>query len=427
MRNGGRVRSGMLRARPHRLVRCDVSVSHWRSATLSQSPGARASRHRLRPNRPSVRAAPAVAFVLAIAGTSLAAHASAQPSQAPPTGPVTDVPIHDPVLTRQDGSYYLFGTGRGIAAWASDDLESWRRLDPVFNDAPAWVAPMLPEFRNHIWAPDIFEHGGTYYLYYSVSAFGRNTSAIGVATNATLDPSDASFRWVDHGMVVQSVPGRDMWNAIDPHLVLDEEGTPWMSFGSHWDGIKLVKMDTTLTSIAEPQEWWTIAARHRYWKLDERDAGDSANPELNYENLYSERLVAMNQASFSSAVEAPTIFRKDGWYYLFVSWDRCCRGVNSTYKVVVGRARDIRGPYVDREGESMVHGGGTLVVDGYASSERWAAGGHNDVVTFDGVDYLVFHAYDATDEGRSKLLVREIQWDEHGWPTVAVDPTGEAR
>jgi arabinan endo-1,5-alpha-L-arabinosidase len=242
-----------------------------------------------------------------------------------------------------------------------------------------------------------------------------------VATNASLDPTDADFGWVDHGVVVRSVPGRDMWNAIDPHLVRAEDGTPWMSFGSHWGGLKLVRMDPSLTRIAEPEEWRTIAARHRYWKLDERDAGDSANPELDYETLYPERILEMNRASESGAIEAPVIFHKDGWYYLFASWDRCCRGAESTYKVVVGRSRDIAGPYLDREGENMLHGGGSLVVLGFDESERWAAGGHNDVVDIDGTDYLVFHAYDVPDEGRSKLMVREIHWDAHGWPTVEVE------
>ncbi len=76
-----------------------------------------------------------------------------------------------------------------------------------------------------------------YYLYYSVSAFGKNTSCIGVATNTTLDPGDKNYKWVDHGKVIQSVPGRDLWNAIDPNVVLDESQQPWMVFGSFWSGI----------------------------------------------------------------------------------------------------------------------------------------------------------------------------------------------
>lgn len=370
---------------------------------------------------------PIAVAVLAVLLTCLAyppSRAAAQGRRGGPTGPVSEVPIHDPVMAREGGRYYLFGTGRGITVWTSDDRESWRRLDPVFATAPEWVAGVVRDFRGSMWAPDIFEHDGTWFLYYAVSAFGRNSSAIGVATSPTLDPEAADFGWVDHGIVVRSVPGRDMWNAIDAHVVLDEAGTPWMSFGSFWNGIKLVELDATLTRPAEPEEWHTIAARHRYWKLDERDAGDSANPELDYSTLYSDRLLALNRASQSGAVEAPVIFRRDGWYYLFVSWDRCCRGVESTYKVVVGRARDIRGPYLDREGEAMVFGGGSLVTLGFPDSDRWAAGGHCDVVTFEGVDHLVFHAYDRTDDGRSKLLVRPIRWDAHGWPTVEVDGGG---
>src|SRR5690606_23350950 len=134
----------------------------------------------------------------------------------------------------------------------------------------------------------------------------------------------------------------------------------------------------------------TIAARHRYWKLDDRDAGDSANPELDYERLYPEDVLELNRASESGAIEAPFIINRNGYYYLFASWDRCCRGANSTYRVVVGRSEDIRGPYLDKEGESMVHGGGARVIDRFEDSERWAAGGHNSAYRFDGTDYLVF-------------------------------------
>lgn len=356
-------------------------------------------------------------ILTALAGAVLATGLVAGAARAQADG----TPIHDPVLIEADGSYYLFGTGPGIEAWTSDDLESWERLDPVLDEVPGWVHEILPDFRGGFWAPDIIEHDGTYYLYYSVSAFGRNNSGIGVATNPTLDPDDPDFGWTDHGAVVISVPGRDMWNAIDAHVVRDTAGTPWFSFGSHWGGIKLVQLAPDLTSFAEPPVWHTIAARHRYWKLDERDAGDAANPELDYETLYPDEILELNRASESGAIEAPVIFWKDPYYYLFVSWDRCCRGVSSTYKVVVGRSPDIEGPYLDRAGGELEWGGGSLVTYGFGESERWAAGGHNDVVTLDGTDYLVFHAYDATDDGASKLLIREITWDEFGWPTVSVD------
>ncbi len=309
-----------------------------------------------------------------------------------------EVSVHDPVMIQQDDTYYLFETGRGITVWSSKDLQNWTEEEQIFDSAPEWTYEVVPDFRNRMWAPDIAYHNGTYYLYYSVSSFGKNTSAIGVATNQTLHPDDLNFEWTDHGPVVESVPGRDLWNAIDPNLTIDDEGTPWLTFGSYWLGVKLVKLQDNLTEVAvdTEAEWHTIAARHRYWKLDERDAGDTENGDI----------------------EAPFIFKKSGWYYLFASWDRCCAGENSTYKVVVGRAKDITGPYLDRANKDMRHGGGTLVIKG---NEDWAGIGHNAVYTFNGNDYLIAHGYDLSDEGRSKLIILEIEWDDEGWPQVSID------
>lgn len=326
--------------------------------------------------------------------------------------------VHDPVITKQGDTYYLFCTGRGIDVWSSTDRETWQRRTRVFDRAPEWVREMLPDFRNHIWAPDIYQEDGAYYLYYSVSAFGRNNSAIGVATSTTLDADADGYEWVDHGPVVRSVPGRDLWNAIDAAVVRDEEGRAWMSFGSHWGGLKLCRLDDSLLKLHDTPAWRTIAARHRYWKLDDRDAGDSANPELDYEDLYAPKVTELNRRSQSGAIEAPFLFRHGDYWYLFASWDRCCRGVESTYKVVVGRAKEIEGPYLDRTGEAMHHGGGTLVIHGINDNNRWAAAGHNAVYTWDGQDYLVCHAYDKNDGGRPKLFMRPIAWDKYGWPTV---------
>ena len=306
-----------------------------------------------------------------------------------------NIRVHDPVLIRQDGTYYLFHTGNGVSVWSSSNMKDWNEEPPVFSAAPSWATEVVPNFRNHIWAPDIYQYNGLYYLYYSVSAFGRNTSAIGVATNKTLKRSDPDFRWQDHGIVVQSVPGRDLWNAIDPNVVHDSAGTPWLAFGSFWNGIKLVKLNANLLTLAQPEEWHTIAARGRAWTTNDRNAGDATN-----------------------AIEAPFIFRKAGYHYLFVSWDVCCRGAASTYKVVVGRSRSITGPYLDREGRDLRLGGGSIVVAGNAA---WGGVGHSATYTFDGTDYLVFHGYDLGDNGRSKLWITKLRWDENGWPSATLE------
>ncbi len=120
-----------------------------------------------------------------------------------------DISVHDPVMMKEGDTYYLFATGRGISVWSSPDINNWKKEESVFASAP-WVQEVIPDFKNHIWAPDISFHQGKYFLYYSVSSFGKNTSAIGVTTNLKLDPQSPDYKWEDHGIVVRSVPGRDL-------------------------------------------------------------------------------------------------------------------------------------------------------------------------------------------------------------------------
>ena len=301
-----------------------------------------------------------------------------------------DIRVHDPVMIKEGNTYYLFCTGRGISVFTSSNLKDWKPSNPVFDTAPEWAVKAIPGFKGHIWAPDIVNRNNTYYLYYSVSAFGKNTSCIGVATNTTLNTEDKNYKWVDHGKVIQSVPGRDLWNAIDPNITFDDKQQPWMVFGSFWSGIKLVKLDSAMVSVAQPEEWHPVSKRPRDYKTPD----ESPEP---------------------GAVEAPFIFKHKDHYYLFLSFDYCCRGKESTYKIVVGRSKDIRGPYVDKNNISLNENGGSLVLQG---DDRWAGLGHNSVYTFDGKDYIVFHAYDSNDGGKPKLRIEKLVWDQQGWPVV---------
>ncbi len=300
------------------------------------------------------------------------------------------VSVHDPVMAREGETYYLYSTGPGITFYSSKDMVNWRPEGRVFPGAPAAAATAAPGFDDHVWAPDIQRHNGKYLLYYSVSAFGKNTSAIGVTVNKTLDPRSPDYKWKDQGIVVQSVPGRDNWNAIDSNVVEDEAGTGWMVFGSFWGGIKMVKLNEAWTRPAEPQVWRTIAARER--PAFTRD--ESGGP---------------------AEIEAPFIFRKNDWYYLFASWGLCCQQERSTYHVVVGRSRSVTGPYLDKNGRDMLDGGGSVVVRG---NRAWKAVGHNSAYTFDGKDVMVLHAYETADKYLQKLKIMDIQWDSAGWPLV---------
>ncbi len=304
-----------------------------------------------------------------------------------------DISVHDPVMIMQDSVYYLFCTGRGIGRYRSTDMKNWERLPGVFEEAPDWVMEKLPEFRNHIWAPDVAYHNGRYVLFYSVSRFGKNTSCIGMVSTPSLHPDDPNYEWTDHGPVICSIPGEDDWNAIDPNLIFDEEGQPWMSFGSFWGGMQLFLMSADLTGPKGEGDTQVIATRGQSERENILKAGDGA-------------------------IEAPFMIKRGDWYYLFVSFDFCCRGENSTYNIRVGRSKQVTGPFLDKDGVDMVDGGGSLVLKG---NERYAGVGHNAVENFGGQDYLICHGYDLEAEGHSRLLIFPMEWSEDLWPVVSWD------
>ncbi len=302
--------------------------------------------------------------------------------------------VHDPVMAFEDGRYYIFATGNGISVMSSADMKTWKEEKPVFKQAPEWAVNAIPGYRGHTWAPDIYYSNGQWYLYYSCSAFGKNTSAIGVAVNKTLDPESPDYFWEDKGMVVQSVPGKDNWNAIDPNLIVDKKGTPWLCFGSFWDGIQMIKLDDNMLSPAKKAKFMTVSRRQYSDAKNTKNLSGEAN---------------------DNAVEAPFIVRNGDYYYLFVSFDYCCRGLKSTYKTAVGRSKKITGPYVDRTGKKMSQGGGTVLLE---ADEDYAGIGHCSVYEFGGQWYIVAHAYSKAHNGASKLLIRKMKFDAEGWPIL---------
>lgn len=293
--------------------------------------------------------------------------------------------VHDPAVIREGDTFYLFSTRAGISVRCSADLRRWRLCGDVFAHLPLWAVEDVPGLRG-LWAPDISYFNGRYHLYYSASTFGSNRSSIGLVTNQTLDAASDKFRWEDQGKVISSTLSDD-WNAIDPNIVMDEGGQPWLSFGSFWDGIKLRKIDAATG------------------KLDAKD-----------QNLYS--LARRPRTSDSpGAIEAPFIIRKKGYYYLFVSFDFCCRGKDSTYNVRVGRATRVTGPYTDKSGRDMRDGGGTLVIE---SEGRWRGPGHCAILQDKSGERIVYHAYDAEARGTPTLRINTLFWDAEGWPTIKI-------
>lgn len=310
--------------------------------------------------------------------------------------------VHDPVMAQgEDGRYYIFSTGFGVGVMSSADLKEWRREHPVFSKPPQWAIDNVWRYRGHTWAPDISFHNGLWHLYYSCSSFGKNSSAIGLAVNKTLDPQSPDFEWQDRGMVIASHRHKDNYNAIDPNIIIDHKGTPWLTFGSFWDGIQLVKLSKKDFQTVKSKPV-TIARRvGRRLTLAEIDdvtkftieGGDTIEAGEN-------------------AIEAPFIYYRNGWYYLFVSTDYCCRGENSTYKTVYGRARKIEGPYTDKAGNLMNKGGGTYL---FGPDEDFFGVGHCSVYDVDGQILFFSHAYEKANNGHAKLFIRKLEFDEEGW------------
>lgn len=289
--------------------------------------------------------------------------------------------IHDPVMAKEGDTYYVFSTGSRIIVICSKDMLDWQWCGRVFERNPAWLSEVVPGVMD-LWAPDISYFNGKWHLYYSGSTFGSNRSVIALATNVTLDPDSPTYNWVDEGEVIRSRPTNN-WNAIDPNLTFDTTGQPWLVFGSYWSGIKLRKLDLT-----------------------------TGKPATDDETLYS----LAQRFNNSGAIEAPFLIHRQGYYYLFASFDSCCRGVDSTYNVRVGRSLEITGPYLDRQEIPLLEGGGTLLLRAYG---QWRGPGHNGFYSEDGLDYIVYHAYDAKQVGIPKLRIEQLGWDEDGWPYLA--------
>jgi arabinan endo-1,5-alpha-L-arabinosidase len=308
--------------------------------------------------------------------------------------------VHDPSIAKDGDTWYLFGTANGpnrkgeLPIRCSQDLHHWQLCGAVFEKIPDWITKESPATKE-LWAPDISYFNGEYHLYYAFSVFGKNTSGIALLTNETLNAKSPDFHWVDKGLVLRSRL-EDDFNAIDPNLVVDEKGQTWLAFGSFWSGIKMRQIDakTGLLSTSDTK-LYSLASRKR-----------PDNPPANPPGLPGDW----------QAVEAPFIVHHGDYFYLFVSWDLCCRGTKSNYKTMLGRSRTVTGPYVDKSGTPMAEGGGTPLLLG---NGRWFGPGGESVLQQKDGDIIVFHAYDGK-TGDAYLQISTIDWT-NGWPKAELE------
>jgi|GEM_PF-346793 len=301
---------------------------------------------------------------------------------------------HDPsTIIKEGNKYWVFTTGTDIYAMYSTDLVNWQSGSrSVFNGVqPSWIASRVPGFdrtQDTYWAPECVYRNGQYYLYYSCSKFGTNTSAIGLATNVTLDPASPNYNWIDQGEVV-STGSNSAENAIDPGIITDASGKVWMTYGSFFKGIKLVQLDPSTGKRLNTSSYWLAG------------------------NVASDGTTRGNSGS-----EAPYIVRNGSYYYLFINKGACCKGASSTYYVVVGRSSSITGPYLDKNGVDLNKNGGTTLI---ATQGNYVGPGCVGLFVENGVNYFTHHYYDGNQNGRARLSVGNLGWDGAAWPFITRD------
>jgi|GEM_PF-1443913 len=302
--------------------------------------------------------------------------------------------MHDPsTIVEEDGVFWTFGTGEGIAAKRSTDLISWEIADPVFPDDnwPEWIDEQTPSFDGTFWAPDVIQfEDGQYWLYYTVpcGVSGCTTTAIGVASSPSLNDPD----WTDHGMVVSDdteplTDAGELIGTIDPSIFFDEHGGLWMAYGTHFGGIHIRPIDPD-TGKRLNEDRWGIIGNNGEW------------------NEY----------------EAVAIHYINGYYYAYATLGDCCDGRDSNYHIVMGRSTSPTGPYLDKNGRDMWDYGGTPVL---VSEGNRLAPGHYGYLDNDGQHLVSMHYYDGTTESGwpARLALVEMSFDDDDWPVFTRDFT----
>ncbi|RNL91762.1 hypothetical protein ED312_03940 [Sinomicrobium pectinilyticum] len=306
-------------------------------------------------------------------------------------------------LMRSGGKTFCYATGGGIRMVWTSSIESgeWQSGPDVFPERPGWWADYSP--INIAWAPDVVwdEGSSEFRMYYCASRLGSSTSAIGLAVNSTLDPEDPDYEWEDKGIVISSEENVDDFNALDPCPVQRPDGEWFLSFGSHFGGIKLIKLN-------EEGKW------------DQEDAEISD--------------LARKADTFRNAIEASSVYPgtkedEDG-FWLFVNWgtgNSIKNGEDATYEVKMGWSTDIRGPYLDKEGNNLYNGGGTVFLANQQTFE-WdgstrIAPGHVGIIRnekLDGThpDWVSYSYWLKNPPGQNgiRMGLQRLTSDEDGWP-----------
>ena len=306
--------------------------------------------------------------------------------------------VADPSIVRgDDGLFYIFATG-GVVLKSEDACNWVVHATKVLPSMPTWDVDVWGYGVNPgIWAPDVIKIGDKWIYYYSLSAWGK-CCGIGLAVaDEITGPYEDLGKLFDYKEI-----GID--NAIDPHVFVEDDGTVYMSVGS-FQGLYLLQLTSDGLELEGGVE---TQARDKVLIAGKVGGWDGST----YEGSY--------------------IIKKDGYYYYFGSAGTCCEGKNSTYRVLVGRAEEITGPYLDANGRPLTASGsgktfGTLCLDTGITNKNMSGAGHNSILIDDAGDYWIYyHAYSTADNYATRhLFMDKLAWDENGFPYVEYTYTND--
>lgn len=288
----------------------------------------------------------------------------------------------DPTVIRTDEGFYLYATQTNsywIPIYFSKDLVNWEFKRSAFRNATRPKPDVLPD-GGAFWAPEIRYINGKYVLYFSWAKWGDGS--ISYTAVATSDSPVGDFLNAKPLLITDDFGS----NCID-QFYYEEDGKKYMFVGS-FNGIYVTELTDDGLSVKR---------------------GADGKPVL-------------KKQVCGRAFEGTNIYKKGKYYYLFASINNCCpnNGMDSKYKVVVGRSENLLGPYVDRKGKDMLDNSWELVLEG--DGETFFGPGHNSIIIPDdaGTDWMIYHSYvkeNGAVGGRLGMLDR-IVWSADGWPTI---------
>lgn len=302
--------------------------------------------------------------------------------------------VHDPDMIQDTtGTFWLYGTHNTLAS--STDMANFTAASTgdISPDFSWWAGENTTgtNGRTDIWAPSVMYANGTYYQYYAIPIYdtpskaGTNQGAEAVIALAT--STSPNGPWTDAGKIISScgtTPGcTTTFNAIDPAPYIDTSGNWWLTFGSWNDGIHVLQLD--------PSTGQRLASNTTLYNIAKRGAGE--------------------EGSFIF----PYTVGGTHYYYYFASINVCCQGINSTYRIIVGRSTSPTGPFYDRGGLDLMNGGGTILLGTHGTI--YGPGGQS-VLLVGSQPVLVYHYYDGKNNGTPTLGLNNLKFDTDGWPYV---------